>query len=68
MKPKDYLLCVLAGVMGFCILLEIGLLLLWLYDQPAGVRNVVVAIIAGLAAISAAALFGAEYIKNRRSK
>lgn len=68
MKIRDFLVCSLWGVLGafVCILLFVAAL--WLYDQPAGVRNVVVAIIAGLAAISAAALFGAEYIKNRRSK
>lgn len=68
MKLKDYLITALLGLIGafVCILLFVAAL--WLYDQPAGVRNAVVAIIAGLAAISAAALFGAEYIKNRRSK
>lgn len=68
MKLKDYLLCVLAGVMGFCTLLEIGLLLLWLYDQPAAVRTVVAAVAAGLAVLVLAGLLGADWLKKRRAR
>lgn len=65
MKLKDYIRCALVGVIGFCILLEIGLLLLWLYDQPAAVRNVVVAIFSGLAVLVLAGVVGTYFIKRR---
>lgn len=68
MKLKDYLLCVLAGVMGFCVLLEIGLLLLWLYDQPAEIRNTVAVVVAGMAVLVLAGLFVADWLKKRKRR
>ena len=68
MKLREWLGCVALGVLGAVVVLMLGMACLWLYDQPAQIRNTVVVVVAALAVMMLAGIFGADYIKRRKRR
>ena len=63
---KEFAQSVAIGVLGAVALLVLSMAALWLYEQPAAVRNTVAAVLACLVCLGMAVLFGNDYIQKRR--